>query len=266
MDELQEYESPKPSEKKSWSNYVFDFLMVFLAVFFGFMAENYREDLQEERYSQELAKSFYQELVLDSIRLRSVIMVRPETEKAIRTLKNYMVDKDLNRPDLGFVKSFTEGVMHRAWFVPSEVVFNQLKSSGAVRYLKGDELKELTNRLSIAMNSIQTRNDLELRFMEDHLIPFVNEHNDQRFFDLLLGDDQTKMHDVIGAMTPQQYDSLPKRFVISNLQQLNRSKTYNMLGLHANITRTTTRVYERYEMINNELLSELRVVYDIKAK
>jgi hypothetical protein len=266
MDETEKDVAPQRRRKKTWSKYVFEFIMVFLAVFFGFMAENFREEMQEERYSQELAKSFYQELILDSTRLHDVLTRRPENEKAIRLLKNYIIDKDLSKPDLEYVRSFTKGIMERSWFVPSEVIFNQLKASGAIRYFRSEKLKELTNRLSIAINSARTRNDLELRFMEDHLIPFVNEHNDQKFFDLLLGDDQSRMQDVIASMTVQEYSALPKPYVISNLQQMNRLKAYNMLGIHANITLTTTRVYLNYQKLNNELLSELRKEYGIKLK
>ena len=45
-----------------FKHYFFEFLMLFLAVFCGFLTENLREHKIEKDRALELAKSFYQEL------------------------------------------------------------------------------------------------------------------------------------------------------------------------------------------------------------
>ena len=49
-----------------FKHYFFEFLMLFLAVFCGFLTENLREHRIEKDRALELAKSFYQELKSDS--------------------------------------------------------------------------------------------------------------------------------------------------------------------------------------------------------
>src|SRR4051812_23073925 len=45
-----------------WKHYLFEFLMLFLAVFAGFLAENYREQRVEMERARELAKNLYKEI------------------------------------------------------------------------------------------------------------------------------------------------------------------------------------------------------------
>ena len=51
---------------KNFWHYFFEFFMLFLAVFCGFLAENLREHRIEKDRAIELAKSFYDELKNDS--------------------------------------------------------------------------------------------------------------------------------------------------------------------------------------------------------
>src|SRR5215470_2458972 len=43
---------------KKWTHYLFEFLMLFLAVFCGFLAENFREHLVEKKRSRQYITSF----------------------------------------------------------------------------------------------------------------------------------------------------------------------------------------------------------------
>src|ERR1700676_1514599 len=49
------------TEGKKWTNYLWEFLMMFLAVFAGFLAENQREHIVEKRR----AHQFLQSMLLD---------------------------------------------------------------------------------------------------------------------------------------------------------------------------------------------------------
>src|SRR6202030_3863953 len=45
------------THKKKWGEYLLEFIMLFLAVFLGFIAENVREHLSEKNKAYSLAKS-----------------------------------------------------------------------------------------------------------------------------------------------------------------------------------------------------------------
>ena len=49
------------TERKKWTHYLWEFLMLFLAVFCGFLAEYQLEHMIEKDRANELAKSFYDE-------------------------------------------------------------------------------------------------------------------------------------------------------------------------------------------------------------
>src|SRR6185503_18682097 len=52
--------------RKKWTHYFWEFLMLFLAVFCGFMAENIREHKIEQHRAEEFAKSLMQDLQNDT--------------------------------------------------------------------------------------------------------------------------------------------------------------------------------------------------------
>src|SRR5204862_628052 len=75
------------THKKKWGEYALEFLMLFLAVFLGFLAENQRENMVEHHREIELAKQLYSELSDDSIVAANKIKSRQEKEMDM----NYLV-------------------------------------------------------------------------------------------------------------------------------------------------------------------------------
>ena len=63
-------------QKKSWKSYFWEFFMLFLAVFCGFLAEYQLEHKIEKNRARQLLQSFYNDLKTDTtncIRLRSCL-------------------------------------------------------------------------------------------------------------------------------------------------------------------------------------------------
>ena len=60
-------------ETKKWKEYLFQFFMLFLAVFCGFLAENVREHYIESHRAKEYAKSFLSDIKEDTSELHSAI-------------------------------------------------------------------------------------------------------------------------------------------------------------------------------------------------
>jgi len=56
-----------------WKHYFFEFLMLFLAVFCGFLAENLRENLVNQNMERQYVKSFYEDLTADENDLQRII-------------------------------------------------------------------------------------------------------------------------------------------------------------------------------------------------
>ena len=58
---------------KKFSHYFFEFLMLFFAVFAGFLAENWREHIAEHQRAREYAKALAEDLAADTTEILDVI-------------------------------------------------------------------------------------------------------------------------------------------------------------------------------------------------
>src|SRR5512147_1958529 len=59
--------------RKKFTHYLWEFLMLFLAVFCGFLAENQREHMVEHQREKEYIRSFVEDLKQDSAQLQQII-------------------------------------------------------------------------------------------------------------------------------------------------------------------------------------------------
>jgi hypothetical protein len=249
------------SKTKKWTRYLAEFTLVFLAVFLGFLTENYREKISEEKQARELALDLYDELRADSIVIYRIIIGRLEKDSALNRLKNYVLDSSLQKPSKEYVLNFYRGLMISPRFYPRDVVLEQLKNSGALRF-KSSEIQHLIGMLSVAIYNLRTGNNLELEINYTQLIPFVTRHNDQRFFDRLTQYGSVSIVDGLKLYEEQKTSTL---YHIGNLSEFNRETVSNMLGLHRHVHMSTTRgFYTSYVEVNKKLLAALRNEYKIK--
>ncbi len=67
---------------KNWKSYFWEFLMLFLAVVSGFMAENFREHQVEKARGIQYIRSFYNDLKTDSAEFAELIVIYEDKLKA----------------------------------------------------------------------------------------------------------------------------------------------------------------------------------------
>jgi hypothetical protein len=63
------YASTSSAHRKGWTHYFWEFIMLFLAVFCGFLAENEREHFVERKRAKEYARSLIYDLAADTSQL-----------------------------------------------------------------------------------------------------------------------------------------------------------------------------------------------------
>src|SRR5438477_204396 len=68
-----EVHSHTHTERKKWTHYFWEFLMLFLAVFCGSLAENWREHSAEHQRAKEYSKTLIEDLASDTTELLDVI-------------------------------------------------------------------------------------------------------------------------------------------------------------------------------------------------
>src|SRR6476469_7692645 len=92
---------------KKWTHYLFEFLMLFLAVFCGFLAENFREHQVEHKREKQFARELYDEFLADSIAVANKISLRLDKEKDMDYLRNYFKDSSLTVLPRDFYPAYT---------------------------------------------------------------------------------------------------------------------------------------------------------------
>jgi hypothetical protein len=125
--------------RKKWTHYFWEFLMLFLAVFCGFLAENQREHMIEHKRE----KKFMASLIYD---------LRQDTAELNRSSKQISYSRTLQDSVLLFLNSYTPGdflnlrfnyligwSLNRFSVVFNDVTAMQLKNAGNLRLIRNQE-------------------------------------------------------------------------------------------------------------------------------
>lgn len=129
-----EVHSHTHTERKKFTHYLWEFLMLFLAVFCGFLAEYKLEHVIEQNRAKEYAGSMVSDLISDTADLKAYISYTSYASHNIDTLLNLLSDTDPRNIPSG--KLYWFGLWGGAprIFVANDATLQQLKSSGSLRY------------------------------------------------------------------------------------------------------------------------------------
>jgi hypothetical protein len=154
------------TERKKWTHYLWEFLMLFLAVTLGFFVENQREHYIEHQREEQFIKSLFNDIASDTANIVKVINTRTIKERMLDSI-SYM----MNSPNpAGFIKQIYPyavliGRTLPYRFVPNDGTMQQLKNSGALRLIRNRAVVD-----SIAKYDISVRNILGQYAVEENQI------------------------------------------------------------------------------------------------
>ena len=123
--------------RKKWTHYFWEFLMLFLAVFCGFLAENQREHYVEHEREKKYIRSLASDLTVDIARLNNIVQQR---EHRAMMLDSFVLL--LNKADaasftryLYYFNSFATR-SHAYRFTSVDGTMQQLKNAGNLRLIR----------------------------------------------------------------------------------------------------------------------------------
>jgi hypothetical protein len=172
-----EVHSHSHTERKKWTHYFWEFLMLFLAVFCGFLAENLREHYVEHHRAKEYAIQMYDDLKKDTTNLNWAIAAIEKQVAGFDTV-NVLFGQS---PPVSNGRLIKAVLPWRATFglSPTNTAFNQMKSSGSIRYFKNPVLiLKITDYYDdIQPHTLQSFqfND---NFFQTNIQPFMLDHFD----------------------------------------------------------------------------------------
>ena len=251
--------------KKNWKTYIWEFIMLFLAVFCGFLAEYKLEHVIEQQREKEYAKALYDEFRADSIVVTDRIKARLEKEKDCDYLSDYIRDSSLTELPKEFYAAYTTVfyLINSYKFEPKDGILSQLKASGSLRYFKNATLQKLFGDISVAINNVRYRNEQEYQFFADPIKPFILKHYDFKWIDKVRKLDTTTYYMPL-INKYRESDTVIKAGIL-NLPSFNRGEVVNMIMFYKTmLISSRTLNMNEYIIANRQLLQALRENYSFE--
>lgn len=208
--------------KKKWTEYAWEFVMLFLAVSLGFFVENQREHMVEHKREIQFLKSYISDLGKDIVLLDSVTKKREERKIQIDSLTFILRSAD---PDIYASQAYYYArYLPRPYiYIPNDATIQQLKSSGNLRLIEDQKVKDTMLAYDQQFRFMET-----IRIREDQLIQRIFDYlND--FFDPAVFD-QMNVYD-IEFTRPEPSTKLmthDKKMVMAFLSELQYLRTVNL--------------------------------------
>jgi hypothetical protein len=127
---------------KKWKDYLFEFIMLFLAVFCGFLAENWREHYIEHKRARVFAASMVGDLASDTVELKDYVKYMSYAARNVDTLLQLLLTSKPNEIPSGNFYWYGLWGGAASVFVPNVATFQQMKSSGSLRYFTNKSLSQ----------------------------------------------------------------------------------------------------------------------------
>ena len=164
--------------RKKWTHYLWEFLMLFLAVFCGFLAENIREHKVEHERAKQFALSLYSDLKSDTSALNMAI---ESGNKKILSTDSLIaqLEQPFEKWKDTLVYRYTGSIGRIRPFKYNSGTYEQMKASGSLRYFK-QELADLLNRYAVQAEKTKIREDIHLNYATNLLNPFTIKILDSR--------------------------------------------------------------------------------------
>jgi len=120
--------------KKKWAEYILEFLMIFFAVFMGFIAENIREGIKNKENIHSDMQSIVADLKSDVLYFDSLIIRNEYSCLMTDSLINMLGNHPSNTADIYYLaRTITANF---GYFYSNAKTFEQMKASGNSKFIK----------------------------------------------------------------------------------------------------------------------------------
>jgi len=143
--------------RKKWTHYFWEFLMLFLAVFCGFLAEYQLEHKIERDREKQYAISLYEDLKIDTAILKEAMQVNDFVTRKIDTFRNMVQQLPLHSQPAGTWYYYGRFGTRYLQVALQDATLHQLKSSGGLRYFKNRNVIDAIARYDQSCPRLQTQ-------------------------------------------------------------------------------------------------------------
>ena len=129
--------------RKKWTHYLWEFLMLFLAVTPGFFVENQREHYVENKREKKYIQSFYEDLSADEYDFEININYLRGQKKEADSLQILMKNIDIKQP-ANRIYMYLRGITRSSGglLYPNDRTIVQLRNAGGMRLIKNKSVSD----------------------------------------------------------------------------------------------------------------------------
>jgi hypothetical protein len=160
---------------KKWSDYLFEFFMLFLAVTAGFIVENLREHHMENKRAAQFSKHLLGDLRLDSVFFEKRQIDLQQKQQGHDQLLNLLVrqtgisDKQILEALLPITFAYDLSV--------TTTTYDQMKASGSLRYIDNEELIALLQHYyDVLLPRCRKLTEASLDYFTKYVNPYYLSH------------------------------------------------------------------------------------------
>lgn len=168
-------------KKKNWKAYFWEFLMLFLAVFCGFLAEYQLEHVIEHNREKVFMNSLTEDLETDHNQLQNYIGWRTETDRAFDSIMQMLAKQTPDKNAFSIYKLTNEATLRFGLPDISERTILQLKNAGGLRLIRNKSVSNAINKHYMNVNRMKSVYETE-RFVRLKLMDSRADVLDTRVF------------------------------------------------------------------------------------
>lgn len=193
--------------RKKWTHYLWEFLMLFLAVTLGFFVENQREHYIEHQREKQFIRSLFNDIKADTASISRIINARTIKEQmldSISIMMNSPHPEDFIKQIYPYAVLIGRTLQYR--FVPNDGTMQQLKNSGALRLIRNRAVVDSIAKYDISVRSILGQYAVEENQIE-HYRTAAAKIFDALFFNQMMDENAAVVRPPADNTSFQQYSS-----------------------------------------------------------
>jgi hypothetical protein len=249
-----------PTHKKKWSEYIIEFIMLFTAVFLGFIAENIREHAVEQNRAKEFSASLVQDLQSDTIainkQIKSIGLYSAVSDSLLKLSKTKLEGR--NASQFSFYSRFAYWTGPILW---NRNTFEQIKNSGSLRYFtnvgllkKLLEYDALVNYNNVDAENNKIRGNMLLTSINSIIDPQLHQDISQYFLVTL---------DTMSTKTKESFFSSKTRSLENKREKI--MEMLNMVIVNQRNNRTqVNKNLNQAKLLAAEIINTLKKEYDLE--
>ncbi len=157
------------TSRKKFTHYLWEFLMLFFAVFCGFLAENMREHYVEHQREKQFIRSLIDDIEADTTALNELVQSRILREAKLDSLSSLLNSDSADRKTRE-IYFFASSMFRVAFyqFTPNEGTMQQLKNSGGLRLIRKLLVADSIIKYDVAVRALFRLDQLEQDVINIH--------------------------------------------------------------------------------------------------